>query len=164
MIERDSHHTDGGTTTAPTLELPESIEEAIVEDARSAVPEECCGVFGGGFDTNRSRVDSRYPTRNVAAEPRREYRIDPEEQLAVFEELEDRGEEIVGFYHSHPRGPHEPSETDVAGAAWPDRSYVIVSLEGDHGEEVIGSWRWRDNDHDHDDDSGQFVSETIERP
>ncbi|MFP8955324.1 desampylase [Natrialbaceae archaeon A-CW3] len=154
------------------LDLPKSIERGMVEDARAAAPEECCGVLGGRFDANRSRVDSRYPTRNVATEPRREYRIDPEEQLAVFEELEDRGEEIVGFYHSHPRGPFAPSETDVAGAAWPNRSYVIVSLEGDFGEPAIGSWRWRDDgdrdrDREHDnehDDGGRFVLETIERP
>ena len=164
--------TDSDPGSEPTLVLPRSIEAEMREHAREVAPHECCGILGGVFEPHSSRVTSRYPADNVATEPTTEYRIDPEEQLAVFEELEDRGEEIVGFYHSHPRGPFAPSETDVAGAAWPNRSYVIVSLEGDFGEPAIGSWRWRDDgdrdrDREHDnehDDGGRFVLETIERP
>jgi 3-phosphoshikimate 1-carboxyvinyltransferase len=48
--------------------------------------------------------------------------------------------DVVGFYHSHPRGPPRPSETDARLAAWPGHSYVIVSLAGD--EATLGSWRW----------------------
>ncbi|WP_255193195.1 desampylase [Natronobeatus ordinarius] len=125
------------------IELPAATCDAIVADAREGAPEEICGVFGGTFDDERSRVRSHYPTRNAAEHPLNRYRIDPEEQLAVFERLEGRGEEIVGFYHSHPRGPPEPSETDVEAAAWPDRSYVIVSLEP---ALEVRSWRWREGE------------------
>ena len=122
------------------IELPAAICDTIVADALEGAPEEVCGVFGGTFDDERSRVRSQYPTRNAAEAPLNRYRIDPEEQLEVFERLEGRGEEIVGFYHSHPRGPPEPSATDVEAAAWPDRSYVIVSLEP---ALEVRSWRWR---------------------
>ncbi|MFC4247168.1 desampylase [Natribaculum luteum] len=120
--------------------LPESIREAIVEDAREGTPREICGVLGGAFGEQRSRVDSRYPATNAAETPRTRYLIDPEEQLEIFERLEDRGEEIVGFYHSHPNGPAGPSATDAEAAAWPDRSYLIVSLVPTL---EVGSWRWR---------------------
>ncbi|WP_265109053.1 desampylase [Halosolutus halophilus] len=120
--------------------LPTAIRDAIVERAREGRPDEICGVLGGEYDPDgRSRVRSQYPAANVADRPRTRYRIDPEEQLAIFERLEDRDEEIVGFYHSHPRGPPRPSATDEARATWPDRSYVIVSLEPFE----VGSWRWR---------------------
>lgn len=121
--------------------VPSAVRDAIVERAREGVPEEICGVLGGAYDPDgRSRVRSQYPADNIADRPRTRYRIDPEEQLAIFDRLETRSEEIVGFYHSHPRGPTEPSETDVAQATWPDRSYVIVSVD----PFAIGSWRWRE--------------------
>ncbi|QFU82470.1 desampylase [Natronorubrum aibiense] len=125
------------------LVVPTAIRDAILERAHNGRPEEICGVFGGEYDPDgRSRVRSQYPAENVAETPRTRYRIDPETQLEIFERLEDRGEEIVGFYHSHPSGPPRPSETDVAQATWPDRSYLIVSLE----PREVGSWRWRADD------------------
>jgi proteasome lid subunit RPN8/RPN11 len=120
--------------------LPTAAREAILERAREGVPDEVCGVLGGAYEPDgRSRVRSQYPAENVAETPRTRYEIDSEQQLRIFERLEDRGEEIVGFYHSHPRGPPRPSATDAARATWPDRSYLVVSLE----PLEVGSWRWR---------------------
>ncbi|SEW15758.1 desampylase [Natrinema salifodinae] len=133
--------------SAPELVVPDSVREAVLERAREGRPREICGVFGGEFAPDgRSRVRSQYPAENVAETPRTRYEIDPEEQLAIFDRLADRGEEIVGFYHSHPRGPARPSETDAAQAAWPDRSYLIVSVE----PFAVGSWRWRTESDDGD--------------
>lgn len=125
--------------TKPALVLPTGIRDDILERARDGQPAEICGVFGGDFNPNRSRVRSCYLADNVADTPRTRYRIDPEEQLAIFDALEARGEDIVGFYHSHPRGPPRPSATDTAQATWSERSYLIVSLE----PQAVGSWRWR---------------------
>jgi desampylase len=135
------------------LVLPTEVRDAIIERARDGAPRERCGVLGGEYEpTGRSQVRSQYPAENVAETPRTRYEIDPEQQLAIFERLKARGEEIVGFYHSHPRGPPEPSETDAANATWPDRSYVIVSLEPFE----VGAWRWRTND-----EAGRFEGEGI---
>ena len=57
-----------------------------------------------------------------------------------MDRIEENGMEVVGFYHSHPIGPDEPSETDAADATWDGYSYVIVSLNGSHP--FVGSWRW----------------------
>ncbi|WP_226480661.1 desampylase [Natrinema amylolyticum] len=139
--------------------LPTVVREAILERARDGEPDEICGVLGGEFEPDgRSRVRSQYPAANVADTPRTRYEIDPEEQLAIFERLEDRGEEIVGFYHSHPRGPPRPSATDAARATWPDRSYVIVSLE----PLEVGSWRWRTENED-DTDGNVTTDEEFEQ-
>ena len=155
------------------LVLPESIEASIVTAARETAPEECCGVLGGTFGEETSRVATAHPTRNVADDPRRRYLIDPEEQLAVFERLEDRGEDIVGFYHSHPQGLPSPSRTDAEAAAWPGKSYVIVSLEGEvaalegevaaleseeEGGAIVRSWRWRGSA------DGGFERESVVQP
>lgn len=125
---------------SPTLVLPPDVRNDVIEHAHEGVPEEICGVLGGAFDEERSHVRKSYPATNVADRPRTRYEIDPEEAFEIYERIEDRGDDIVGFYHSHPNGPSRPSETDVGGAAWPDRSYLIVSLAR---EPSVRSWRWR---------------------
>ncbi|ELZ01588.1 Mov34/MPN/PAD-1 family protein [Natrialba chahannaoensis JCM 10990] len=142
---------------APTLALPDKIRAQLCDHARTGTPEEICGILGGTFDPDQSRVSTAYPATNVADTPRTRYRIDPEEQLECFERLEAAGEEIVGFYHSHPKGPARPSETDVEAATWSDRSYVIVSLE----PVAVGSWRWRSSDAVDGESGGQFERERI---
>jgi proteasome lid subunit RPN8/RPN11 len=40
-----------------------------------------------------------------------------------------RGEDVVGFYHSHPDHPAQLSKTDHEEAHWIGCSYVITSVE-----------------------------------
>ncbi|VTT88195.1 Proteasome-associated protease Rpn11 [Halorubrum sp. DM2] len=98
------------------------------------------GVDGRSDVEEVTVVERAYAADNVAETPQIRYRIDPEEQLELLEEIEAAGLDVVGFYHSHPTGPTEPSETDAAEATWPDRSYVICALDG---YPFVGSWRWR---------------------
>jgi len=56
------------------------------------------------------------------------YRIDPREQLRVFNEMDETGLELVAIYHSHTRSPAYPSNTDVSLAYYPEAAYLIVSL------------------------------------
>jgi len=41
---------------------------------------------------------------------------------------------VVGFYHSHPVSPAQPSGQDLAEAAYPGSIHVIVSLMLDPAE------------------------------
>ncbi len=67
--------------------------------------------------------------RNVAETNRgRRYVIDPLEQLRVEKAIESTHEAILGFYHSHPNHPAEPSEFDRAHAVPWYRWYVILSI------------------------------------
>ena len=121
------------------LRVTREVYDAAVDHAREGLPAEVCGVLGGDRGaTSHARTLRR--AENAAADPRTEYRIDPAEQLALMEEVEAAGQEVVGFYHSHPRGPAEPSPTDRRRATWADRSYLIVVLEGEWP--YVGSWRW----------------------
>ena len=57
------------------------------------------------------------PVANVAAEPRRHYRIDPREHLRRFvHDARRRSLDVIGAYHSHPRSAAVPSATDAAEA------------------------------------------------
>ena len=50
----------------------------------------------------------------------------------------------MGYYHSHPDHPDEPSEFDRE-RAWPDYSYVIIAVEG--GENIkVRSWEFTEMD------------------
>lgn len=115
------------------------VYDDVVEHARRGKPYEVCGVLGGRRG-RESGVRMAVPVENVSETPRTNYLMEPESQLEAIDEVEEGGLEVVGFYHSHPAGPEEPSETDAARANWPDHSYVIVSLGGE--EPFVGSWRW----------------------
>lgn len=113
--------------------------------------EEVCGVLAGEYGGEESRVTATYPTDNAAETPEIRYHIDPEEQLAVVDAVEDAGLDVVGFYHSHPTGPTRPSDTDAERATWPDYSYAICAFDG---YPYLGSWRWRG-------EAGTFEQEVV---
>ena len=127
------------------LSLSRPVYDEILDHAESGGDEEICGVLAGerrgedGEESDEVSVDSIHRATNVADHPRTRYRIDPEEQLAIIEAIEDAGREVVGFYHSHPRGPPVPSETDAERAAWPGYSYAIC-VPGERP--YLGSWSW----------------------
>jgi len=144
-----------------TLAIPDRVRDEILARAREGAPEEVCGVLAGRRDGDDARVVARHPAENVADDPRTRYEIDPREQLELLEAIDDAGREVVGFYHSHPRGPPEPSATDAAEATWPERSYVIaVPREPNESGRDRGSadgyrlrsWRWTGE---------QFVAESV---
>jgi proteasome lid subunit RPN8/RPN11 len=94
-------------------------------------PYECCGVLLGRFDDDGTRIVTSTVragnTRTDSAHNR--YNIDPRELVRVQREGRERGEDIVGFYHSHPDHPAQWSQTDFAEAHWFGCSYVITSVE-----------------------------------
>ena len=45
----------------------------------------------------------------------------------------------MAVYHSHPRSPAEPSQTDINIAMYPHWLYLIVSLAGEQPE--VRAWR-----------------------
>ncbi len=120
------------------ISLTRETHEALLAYAQEGVPEEVCGVLGGHRESD-THIESIYRIPNVATNPHVEYVIDPEAQLDAMEEIESTGREVVGFYHSHPRGPEEPSETDAERATWPGFYYLIVALDG---QPSISTWRW----------------------
>jgi len=56
---------------------------------------------------NKDRVKRR-PCGNTRADsPHNRYNIDPRELIRIQREGRERGEDIVGFYHSHPDHPRD---------------------------------------------------------
>lgn len=108
------------------LELTGEAWAAVQTHVRSAGASEACGFLLGDRSGSRARVLLARPARNLAADPRRAYLVDPGDWLAAMEEAELKNLLLVGYYHSHPDGSTSPSATDLAGA-WPDHYYLIVA-------------------------------------
>lgn len=120
------------------MELSPAARDDIITHARAGAPEEVVGVLVGERGPP-DRVTHIERATNVAATPETRYELDPTEQLSLLESVESSGSAVVGFYHSHPHGPAEPSATDAARATWDGYVYAIVSLAG---EPSLGAWRW----------------------
>jgi proteasome lid subunit RPN8/RPN11 len=108
--------------------------DELVAHAREDAPNECCGYLSAKDGV----VEAVFRAENPRKSPYG-YELD-HESLFAANELDDEGFE-VGIYHSHPRSPAEPSQTDINLASYPDWLYVIVSLDGDP---TVRAWWIRD--------------------
>jgi proteasome lid subunit RPN8/RPN11 len=112
------------------LALASGARTALLDHARAGAvrdpPAEICGVLvGERGPPDRVTAIRRVP--NVATHPRTAYELDPAATVAAIDRIEDRGDDAVGFYHSHPESEPLPSATDRARATWPGYVYCIVS-------------------------------------
>ncbi len=107
----------------------------IVEHARDHAPRECCGVISG----RDGRADRLHRLTNTEPGVTR-YLFDDEEFYRVYWEIENRGDELLAVYHSHPVTEAYPSKTDVEFAFWPEAVYVICSIR-DEDSPVIRGFR-----------------------
>lgn len=117
------------------MRISQGLIDEIVAHARDDLPNECCGMVGGGDGA----AASVYRAANAEASPFR-YSISAKDQFRLMREIEAAGEELVAIYHSHTKSPAYPSQTDVNLAGWPDAVYLIVSLADPGAPELKGFW------------------------
>jgi len=142
--------------TTERLVFPEPLRQELIEHARSGDPDEVCGVLGG----RENRVELVRQIRNIAdqvaaeqqvfrdrqtdaATPGRRavhYYMDPMDQLRAYDELEQLGLDVIGYYHSHTHTAARPSPTDVRLARDTAALWVLVSLE-DAARPAVRAWR-----------------------
>lgn len=110
-----------------TLVLPSSLCEELGRELEAAHPEEGCGVLLGRVENGQRVVQSFEPTRNLWSDREDRYLVDPGALRRLLDEDDLGGSRVLGFYHSHPDSPPEPSATDLEHA-WPWYSYLIVPV------------------------------------
>jgi proteasome lid subunit RPN8/RPN11 len=107
----------------------------IVAHAREEWPKECCGVVAA----ENGRATQVYRAANAAKQPNLGYLIEGIDLYRIWSDIEDRGWVLEAIYHSHPKSPAVPSQTDINLAdQWPDALYLIVSLEDPENPELRG--------------------------
>ncbi len=104
--------------------------ETVRLHGEETYPYECCGVLLGQMHGDVRDVTSVTRCGNTRTDsPENRYHIDPKELVRIQREGRGRGEDIIGFYHSHPDHPAQWSSTDLAEAHWFGCSYMITSIE-----------------------------------
>src|ERR1700676_5288300 len=112
------------------LRIKSTDYEALRRHGEETYPYECCGVLLGQMDGDTRVVTSIARCGNTRTDsPQNRYNIDPKELVHIQRQGRERGEDIIGFYHSHPDHPAQWSSTDLAEAHWFGCSYVITSVE-----------------------------------
>jgi proteasome lid subunit RPN8/RPN11 len=113
------------------LKIPGALYDQLRQHGEATFPHECCGVLVGAFDNAGGKaVKTVVPCGNTRTDsPANRYHINPTELVRIQRQALLAGDDIVGFYHSHPDHPAMWSTTDLAEAHWTGCSYVITSVE-----------------------------------
>lgn len=143
----------------------------IAAEAETGYPDEICGFLIGVASGKVKNVTRLIPIANdwgaahsafgelgadfAAGSRRRRFSLPPDAFYRADKAARAAGEDILGFYHSHPDNPAIPSEYDLilARQTFPGYSYVIVSVPGGWAAE-LRSWVLTD-------DVTAFAEETI---
>lgn len=130
-------NTDGALLSAEDL-------EAMIHEAETAFPAECCGLLLGMRGEAGWHIAAARAMRNASANPNQGFEFDPREQLRVYREADNFGWEIVGHYHSHPNARKGPSPTDLKLARDRDDRGLWLILAVSAGKFVDASlWQLR---------------------
>ena len=117
--------------------LPAAAVAAIQAHGASTYPDECCGALLG---PRQGTIGEAFALPNEhQGERRRRFLVGPDDYRAAERRATETGDELLGFYHSHPDHPAVPSQFDL-DHAWPNMSYVIVSIRQGAAAEMR-SWR-----------------------
>jgi len=120
------------------MELDRVFFDEMVEHGLAAFPNEACGLLAG----KEARPVKFFAMTNQDASPV-SYRLDPKEQLKVFDEIDDEGWDLLGIFHTHTHSEAYPSETDQKQAFYPDALYLLMSLS-DREAPVLRGFRISD--------------------
>ena len=101
--------------------------ERIRRHAQETYPNECCGVLLGTMDEGARAVAATARCNNTRAASDW-FNIDPREIVRIQRQAAEKGQDIIGFYHSHPDDAAQWSQSDLREAHWLGCSYVIASV------------------------------------
>ena len=121
-----------------TLRLSGALADEIRHHGEAAYPAECCGAMVGRVEGAAREVLRLSPAVNRRTDDPHRYLIAPDDLRRLEREVLEAGQEIVGYYHSHPDHPARPSAFD-AEHAWPWYSYLIVRVDRGRGADMA-SW------------------------
>lgn len=111
------------------VRLARDLRVELAQWCRKALPQEACGTLLGAIEGESVRVDLATQARNRSADPTASFELDPGDLHAAYCKAVELGLSVVGIWHSHPRGPSQPSREDIQDA-WEGWTSLIVVPEG----------------------------------
>ena len=112
-------------------QVSSTLEDELLCLAIAEHPREACGLLLG----RNNRIEEVRPCANVHPDPDRHFEIDPQALIEAHRAARSGGPHVLGYFHSHPSGPPEPSATDRASGTGDGRVWAIV------GEGKVSWWR-----------------------
>jgi desampylase len=135
MIRAQCHRKSGKTCIhryrlgVMQVRMTSELHAALLTEAAASAGAEVCGLLIGG-----DRIDAIVPTANIAEDLERAFEIDPSAVFAAIRTERAGGPKLLGYYHSHVKGPPEPSASDHAQAAGDGRIWLII------GQGLVTAW------------------------
>ncbi|HKV26726.1 MAG TPA: M67 family metallopeptidase [Candidatus Acidoferrales bacterium] len=115
-----------------TIQIRGDILAAMRDESAKNPEQECCGVLAG----RDGIISVIFSARNAHPESAKAYEIAPEELCRMMREMRARDLQMLGIYHSHPRGENRPSPRDIESVFYSDAAYFIVSPLADAPQSV----------------------------
>jgi len=116
--------------TYARVRLPADVEAEIRVQCEEAYPLEACGaIFGHGDGESEpwTVASIRSAPNQHGDDQRRRYLIPPEFQVLAEREARRQNQDVIGYFHSHPDHPAQPSEYDRVHA-WAGYLYAICAV------------------------------------
>ena len=108
------------------MKIARAAMEAVKAHGAEGYPHEICGILVGPRGLHTA-TDARRARNIIVDRARDRYEIDPRDHIRIQREADAGGQDIVGYYHSHPDHPAQASRFD-AERAWSGYVYLIVSV------------------------------------
>lgn len=105
------------------VRIRRDILAAMREEAAKTPVQECCGLLAGRDEI----ITEIFPATNAHSRPAIAYEIAFLELFRVMKKIREEKLQLLGIYHSHPRGKNVPSATDIERAFYLDTPYFILS-------------------------------------
>ncbi len=120
--------------------------QAIHTHGEAAYPNEGVGLLLGTANGAGKTAMAALPLPNTWApdEQANRYQVTGADMLQGEKEAARLGLDVLGFFHSHPDHPAEPSRWDHEWATWPWYSYVITTVARGRAT-VTRSWQLRED-------------------
>jgi proteasome lid subunit RPN8/RPN11 len=134
------------------VKIAKTAFEALKSHGAEGYPHEICGILVGPRG-GRTATDAKRARNIIVDRARDRYEIDPLDHIRIQREADEDGQDILGYYHSHPDHPAQASQFDTE-RAWAGYVYVIVAVHD--GKPVDANAFVADRD------GGPFHSEPLE--
>ena len=113
------------------IEVSSALVDFLLAETAATHPREACGLlFGEG-----GKITAAKACANVHPTPETRFEIEARALVEAHRAARTGGPKVLGYWHSHPHGPPQPSAADRANATGDGMVWAIV------GERRVGWWR-----------------------
>ena len=104
-------------------------KKILLDHSNKEEPNESCAILYGYRNGEENIVKEMWLTENIDASPV-EFTLSNEQTLEMYKKSEELNLEIIGIFHSHPKGEAYPSNTDKKFMKINQDEYVWIIYSG----------------------------------